>query len=376
VIPGRPADNDQLFVTRRPCGRGQIVLVACELGDLLKHGTQSQTLIRYIIESHRRDQPEDIDQYGTWRIDLFSYVGDYIGFGRAVMAYLLAAFAFVALYVATATGGSWIWLVRRNMSRHAWITFSAVAILGSGASVGAVQLIRGIGLEVHELAVVDADAGSPDSATTTYLGLKAAKHTEIDLKVPTDWRDLDDESISAAPAALRPLTPVAQITGMDVGSVFTAGQRYQAIPQAGELHDVPLRATLKQFEGFRHGDMEGQISGGLRRRPGNTAELSDSSWIRNDLPFDLTDCYLFTPAWNFRDGRTNRASLGIYALKLEKLKSGETITIGRWIDILTEARRKDSGNPDAIVRQTTTNLGDLQSGCSTTGLLRTATETD
>lgn len=149
--------------------------------------------------------------------------------------------------------------------------------------------------------------------------------------------------------------------GMGSDNVFTAGQRYQAIPQAGELHDVPLRATLKQFEGLWQGSLDGRISASLSRRPGNTAELSENSWIRNDLPVDLEQCYLFIPVRNFQDGSTNRASLGIYALHdLKKLRSGDRITIGQWLDVLTDIVSRRLRKPNHVHHQSTTCLGDLQ----------------
>ena len=359
VIPAKPASNDQIFVTRRPCERGHVVLVSCELRDLVRQGTQMHAFIRHVLEARWQSQPNDQDQYGYMHQDLFTYIDQEIGFQQAAMAYLLAAFAFVALYVAVATGGSWVWLIRRKMTQHAWITFSVIAVLGSGVSVFAVQLIRGIGVDVQEFTVVDARAGSSRATATSYLGLKAAGHMQVDLKVPTDWRDLENDT--AIPASLRPLAPIPDLTGMASDNVFTAGQRYQAIPQTGELLDVPLRATLKQFEGLWQGVMDGRVNASLSRRPGNTAELSENSWIRNELPVDLEQCYLFIPVRNFQDGSTNRASLGIYALHdLSKLKSGDRITIRMWLDGLTDLERRRLRKPEHVHRQSTTNLGDLQ----------------
>jgi len=361
VIPAKPTPNDQIFVTRRPYERGHVVLVSCELRDLIKHGTQPQTLIRYVIEARRRSQAEDEDHYGSFPTDLFTYIDQQIGFQRAAQAYLLAAFAFVALYVAVATGGSWVWLIRRSMTQHAWISFSAVAILGSVASVGAVQLIRGIGVSVEEFTVVDARAGSSNSIASSYLGLKSAAHINVDLKIPVDWRDPENDT--TVPASLRPLSPIGEIMGMGSDNVFTAGQRYQAIPQAGELHDVPLRATLKQFEGLWQGSLDGRINASLSRRSGNTAELSENSWIQNNLHVDLEQCYLFIPVRNFQDGSTSRASIGIYALHdLEKLRSGDRIAIGQWLDVITDTERKRQRKPNYVHRQSTTTLSNLQDG--------------
>jgi hypothetical protein len=359
IIPPRPMPDDQVFIARRPYERGHVVLVSCELRELIRHGTQPHAFIRYVLEARGLSRPPDNEYGGYAQTDLFKYVAQEIGFQQAAMAYLLAAFAFVALYVAVATGGSWVWLIRRSMTQHAWISFSVVALLGSGVSVFAVQVIRGIGLNVQEFTVVDAQAGSSRSTATSYLGLKSAAHMMVDLKVPADWRDLENDTV--IPASLRPLPPIPDITGMGSDNVFTAGQRYQAIPQIGELHDIPLRATLKQFEGLWQGTLDGRVNASLSRRPGNTAELSASGWIRNELPVDLENCYLFIPVRNFQDGSTNRASIGIYALHdLGELKSGDRITIGQWVDGLTDLLSRRQRKPDYVHRQSSTNLADLQ----------------
>lgn len=344
VIPDRPRPAEQVFVSRRPCVRGQVILVSAELHDLLRQGTQNTVFLRQVLQVRRKSASDDQEQQRGWSSgipsNLFRFVDRMTGFQTTTSAYLLLAFLFVAAYVALATGGSWAWLKRKGLTQHSWNAFAAIAIAGSGVSLGAVQFIRGVGLKVEELTILDAQAGSPQAAGTVYLGLKAASHMLVDLRVPRDYRQMEEDSSADTSPTLRPLPAIPSFAGLDP-TVYSAGQRYTVLAARGQLHAVPLRATLKQFEASWQGQLPGRLDAQLIRRTPDTSELREESWIRNGLGVELSDCYLLLAMRDLLEGLETRAH-EVTVFRLSKLASGSTLTLAQWLDELTreEQRRR------------------------------------
>ena len=343
LIPGidtesPPTPGDLVLAARRPFGRGDVVLVTAELRELLdpKRGSN---LVPGILLSRLvglRSEEAGDDDTGYPREDLFQYFEQQTGFQVTTQFYLLFAFVFVVGYVLLATGGTWLWLKKRGLVHYAWTGFALVAAVASGVSLVAVHLVRGVGYRVQELAIVDAQAGSPEATAISYFGLKTPTHTSLDLRIASRGRPVEDTPDGTT--CLRPL-PVSNNPMAMSGSQFRAGQRYEAAATLGELHAVPLRATLKQLEGFWRGKMDGQLQASLQRRGG---ELSADSYIQNNLGTDLAKCYLLVPTSNA--GWPDRRNL--YAVRsyyLGDLRNGQKLTFA---EIEAALRKNANLGPD------------------------------
>jgi len=325
IIPSTPTMTDRLFVTGRPCGQGRVIMVAAELKDLFKHGTQNQKFIRHILGLRLQSGAAE-EGYGYNSVDLFRFIEGKIGFQVTATLYLLIAFIFVSAYILIATAGSWTLLKKKKLIQHNWSAFTIAAILASAFSLMAVQFIRGYGRRVQELTIVDSRAGSYQASATCYLGLKTGSHTLLDLRVPGNWTKSaeSDELI----ANLRPLAPISSLFET---RTYVVGKQYESVAALGELRTVPIRATLKQFEAHWHGEMNHRCDGSLRRVRSDSPYLHGNSWIRNNLNTDLENCYLIVPGPNIKPNSPLRSNqMRIY--KLGNIPNGAKLDLQTIID--------------------------------------------
>ncbi len=315
---GEASSDDLLLVARRPCGRGEVVLVAAELRDLLQASRRKVAMLGELLSVRR--QPADPDPGMGWRVevDLFGFITRMTSFGVTAWLYLFVAIAFVIVYLLIATAGSWAWLRRRRIERHAWVAFAGVALAASLVSIVAVRWLRGIGYRVQEVSVVDGRAGTEEATAVSFLGLKAPAHIRVDLRVPRDAAAPD--RLTEPFCSIRALPPVSDRT-----DGFAAADRYEAVAALGQLRSLPLRATLKQFEAHWQGQLEGRLDGALYRLRQGTIELRPDSWLQNNLGTDLTNCWLVVAARDPLPGQSYR-DLGMEAYRLGNLPEGQRLT--------------------------------------------------
>ncbi len=290
VVPRRPRGDDRIFVSRRPCGQGRVVLVAAELRDLLPVGREPQRFLRQTLDLPMRAAPRN-EQDVAYTLDLFARIVGLVGFQLTSRLYLLFAFCFVVAYIALATGGLWAWLTRIRRTQLAWPAFAAAAVLAGAASLAAVQWIRGFGQKVQELTVVDARAEAPDVVATSFFGLKTPAHSRLDLCVPQDWTN-PREAVERRASLL----PLRAPTDRMFQERYATSMHYQAVARLGELQDVPFRATSKEFEAHWRGPHPAIVGGMLAHAPDRPGELTDASWLVNRLPEDLRECFLLVRA--------------------------------------------------------------------------------
>ncbi|GMV96046.1 MAG: hypothetical protein AMXMBFR83_04150 [Phycisphaerae bacterium] len=331
ILPARPAGATPLLAAYRPVGRGHVVLVTAELRELLdprrQTNLQTEVLLRKLV-GLRHEEPVNPGNVPALRFDLFQFIEQRTGFQVTTQLYLLFAFLFVAGYVLVATGGCWVWLKKRRMIHHSWVAFAAVVLVASVTSLGAVHLIRGVGHRVQELTLVDAEAGSDQGMALCYFGLKTAVHTSLDLHIATRGRSV--EEMPEGSTGLKPLGPNTDVLTLG-GGRFRAGQRYEVLAGLGELRNVPLRATLKQFEGFWRGTLPGQLNAALKRR---REGVHPDSWIQNDLGTDLRDCYLLYPSEGL--GWPDRFAINIRCYRIGTLPKGKRLRLGDLKEVQAE----------------------------------------
>lgn len=198
---------------------------------------------------------------------------DFAGIGRL---FVLFVTFFVGAYVAAATLVSFFWLKSRRQATWAWPVFGLIAVAVSLLSWGTVRASRGLADQLHSVAIIDLDASATHGRGWAWFGYRSTNRQTPDFTL----RGTSDDPLRPPLTYLRPRTPGRRT------STYPTPARYTVYPDEARIEDVPLRATLKQFEGRWEGDVGGAIRGRLivDRRSG---QVTPSSWVANDLPADL-----------------------------------------------------------------------------------------
>ncbi|MFQ5490540.1 MAG: hypothetical protein ACE5GE_07445 [Phycisphaerae bacterium] len=323
-------DLNATVAARRSVGRGRVVFIAAEIHDLLDESKLKPTVFfkRTLEIREPRNVADNPPTMGT----LFPYLEQTVGFRRSTGVYLLAALLFSVAYVGLSTFGSWVFLRSRGWTRHAWTAFSIVAAAAAVLSLLAVQSMRGVGQSLQQLTVVDAVAGQTQAQATAYFGIKTGTHSLLDVWMPSDYTAQQQPERTAC--SLKPL-PASSVRGAGSSS-YTDTTRYHLVPASASMEDVPVRATLKQFEGRWFGDlrhtleadvrlimMQGENRSGLGIAPGST--------VTNRLGHTLTHCVLIQPLENaFKsdiDLTLNLATQYILVHRIGDIADGQTVDL-------------------------------------------------
>ncbi|MCH8243162.1 MAG: hypothetical protein IH897_11220, partial [Planctomycetes bacterium] len=176
-------NNDSNVITRRRVGRGHVIFSAVTLRDLL--GSEGSALEFYQELFHLRVLDKS-DQAPPDRVTLFPHVVSAVAFATSGSVYLLVAAVFSIGYVLAATFGSWTLLGTRGLRRHSWSAFAITGITASLLSVVAVNSLRGFGETLHQISIVDAEAGDRYGYATVFFGVKTGTDRRLDLWLPSD----------------------------------------------------------------------------------------------------------------------------------------------------------------------------------------------
>jgi len=298
-IPDVP-DNDSSILTGRREGNGRIVFCGIVLRDLFSAPGDAVSFFRNVFHLRRL---ADENAFGIERVSLFPNVVSAVSFSTSAGAYLLAAGLASLGYVVLATFGIWS-LLRGPARRHSWTAFALTAVVAAIVAAAAVNALQGFGDALHQVSVIDADAGSRYGRGTVLFGLKTSAYKELDVWLPSN--PLGATEPGATDCFLRPFPPFGR--GGVGGATFADARAYRLLPASALLERVPMRATLKQFEGRWQGPLRGALDGSVvvaGRR------ITDDSFIISELGVDLDPCYLIHSALdldNFDAARDN----GIY----------------------------------------------------------------
>ena len=228
-------------------------------------------------------------------------IANVIGFTPNVGFYLLVALLFSLTYVGVATVGVWSFLSARGWRQHNWSIFAVVALGASVLSVLAVSAVQGVGSKVHQLCIIDAEAGSRVAQATALFGLKTASDTRLDVWLPRDRLNVVGKQPDDTRCFLR---PISESGGFAEGSgSYADPTEYNLVPASAVVEDVRIRATLKRFEGRWEGLLDGTVTGKLTTRRLTTGSYYDwgfteDSYVANDLGVDLQHCYLIHTLYN------------------------------------------------------------------------------
>lgn len=353
------------FLSTSRVGHGSVTFVAAELRDLWR--IEPETVFEAEADSPTREAQvlrstklldalfglrqasiQGMQGSVVAETDLFENVKRTVDFRSRSGAFMVVAILFVVAYVLTATVVSWQWLKQRDWPHLNWTVFAALVLLASVVSLGAVRVVRGISTELHQLCVVDLTTESHQARATCYFGLKTARHTNLDLWLPSD--PSLPESEQPGSCALKPMPPVSRKDPRG----FLSPQNYRARPVRARLEGVPFRATLKQFVGQWAGVISDGLKGEMRVSRG---EISDQSWIENGLGVDLQGCYLLVARV---EPRTERTAGYINVYDLGTVQDGQRIAqLGTYLRELKQEKEGATGPaPEEPEREPT--LKDLQ----------------
>lgn len=304
-------------VVRGRWGTGVVTFLGVELHDLLRPADdQLRVALRLFPEvlglgisaQTEKSQPPGMV------VDLVDEVHRSIGFYGLGGAFLIFVMLFVGGYILLASFATWAWLRRQNELHHAWVVFAVVAAAFSVLSVGAVQVVRGVGTDVRQLSVVDARLparlGEPIQAhAEVFYGVKTSTHTRMDMRIA----DADEVQLAGHRCTLKPLPTVRK----EISQRYVAPESYTVRASQATLEGVPIRATLKRLQGHWFGRLEGSFSALLETDM--WGRFSSRCYLRNDLGFPLRNCYLLLPKTPRLGGLLRSSRINVFKVSQEFL---------------------------------------------------------
>jgi hypothetical protein len=335
---------DSDLIVRGKVGAGGVIFIGGPLRDVLN--VPSDRLAPFVkLLTLRYDFQEEADAnqgnrfaYSVTR-HLFVGLHDFINFNQSAGLYLLAAIAFVVVYILVSTLGSWQWLRRQSRLHHAWTAFTICAILASGVSIAAVQWAQGFGRDLHQLTIVTGQADTLEAGAYVQFGYKTSNFTNVDLWLPSGEVDADGPLLAGC--HLRPLPPDPEFGGQ----TFVAPQQYRLRPGLGVVENLPMRATLKQLEGQWLGKIPGMVTGKiLLRGPTWNLAVDNASYIENQLGVDLEYCHLIQARYGVADLESVKAmsrEKDILVHPLGKLNQGDRLNkLGDRLYLMPDGKTK------------------------------------
>lgn len=345
-----PRGTIELFAMKN-IGAGRVVTSAAALRDLTDVPVNAAVFYGYLfgIHAHTKEFRDKAIEFASslqgemgMPDSLYMTISQGVSFARESALRGFIIFAFVVAYLGIATAGSWWWLSRRKLTYLSWSIFAAFAVIGSGLSLAAVTGLRGISYGTQSVEIVDLVAGQPEAGAYCLFGYRSPTRTFPSLSLP------GEESF------LRGLS-----RGGRAPSTYVTPLRYQGIPSKALLDETPLRATLKQFEGYWKGKLEGTIRGQLVADRG-TGQITPESWIANELPVGFAGGYLLyidprieaagvpsrvtalTRSYNPRISRVVPPAMNVLAVQIGAIAAGQrTAGIGeRQYTALPNAQRE------------------------------------
>ncbi len=307
-------------IVRWRWGSGLVVFVAGELRDLFQITDQAGQERFYkaslgLLEEAKGPEQKQVGWMG--QADLYDHMHGIIAFEAVGGSFLILVVLLVGAYILLASLATWGWLRNRNALEHCWTAFAVVALCCSVLGVVAVQTVRGFGTRLRQTCIVDVSVpannrGPLEYQGVGYFGLKTSTHVDLDVRVASGERA---EGSARHRSFLKPLAS----NRMDLAQSYVAPDTYFLRPGRAMLESVAIRGTLKRFEGCWFGTLKGGF--GAMLEVDATGRLSGRSWLRNDLGFDLVDCWLLLPRTD-RIGGMGRDTQ-IYLFEIGRLPHGE-----------------------------------------------------
>lgn len=342
---------------RRYVGRGMVTLLGAKLMDLMPPPAVAEfdnsdeakaervrfaKMVDKVVANNFLALPPFREAKGnTWGLDqktnLFTALTQTIGFSTVTGVFLVFAIGFTCIYTFVATIGSYLYLNKKGWASYCWSAFAAVSIVGVVIGLGMVWVLRGFSTKVWETSVVDAHAGKNYGYATCLFGVKTKDHTRLDLQLPVGYTNAPSGNglIYALPKTFDPM--------LGSESSFVASETYRLTQAATHIDGVPVRATLKEFEGRWHGELGGTLEARLIYDD-TTNQFTADSYIRNELGITLSDCYLIEGDQDIAGERGSVIGIRCHTLNALEAKGDGSETSGeRFVRLLYE---KEPAGPD------------------------------
>ncbi|MBI5865619.1 MAG: hypothetical protein HZB38_14145 [Planctomycetes bacterium] len=296
TLRDRTAENlDVNLVAMRWEGSGRVMTVASRISDLAAVNPQLRFYrelvdVTTLPETFRKNEAEHA--YAIRTAGLHDEIVRPTEFGRVASIRLLLAYTFVIAYGLLATFGSWMWLSRHKQTTLSWTVFAGFAVAASFLGIAAVSIFGGTDA-VAGVSVVDLHSGATDARARVWFGFKSWVRQSVNISLPGPNN------------YLRPMG-----TGPGTVSAYATPARYTAQPERAMLLGTPMRATLKQFEGYWEGKLDGPVRANLTADR-SSGRITPESWISSDLSADIRGGYLLyiDPRVKSLDGVPARAAV-------------------------------------------------------------------
>jgi hypothetical protein len=314
-------------VARGIVGRGRVVFVGAALREIFNHADASPR--NFFTRTLELRQIKNTS--GGEAVTFFGEINGWIGFRHVGALYLVLAVVFAIAYVFLATFGSFGFLRAKGWVKHSWTVFAVFAGVASVLSIIGVQWVRGVGKRLTQLSVVDTVANDRRAFATAYLGLKTSMFTELDVWLAPEFPLVNEPGPTNCY-----VKPLPAVPAIGEGRSYIDPSDYRVRPGRAEALGVPIRGTVKQFEGRWSGYLEGPmvVELSVERGSGGSSDLrvSDSSTITNELGVDLYSSFLIYAARDVFLPRSWQDSgerwEDMYIFPLGPMDAGATVKLG------------------------------------------------
>ncbi len=266
------------LITMRPVGAGRVTATAAGLRNLTNAVRVSDEFYPALLEMNQytkkfRDAQLNVMSAAMMDLPLYDWYTEPISFATATAVRGLLAFLFVGAYIVVATLVSWWWLRLRRATHYSWAVFAGIAVTASVLSLVTVRATSGFSAGVQTLNIIDLEAGQKEARGACLFGYRSGVGRRADI------------ALAGEGTYLRPLAR-GRVT-----SFYVTPMRYDAVAAKARMTAVPVRATLKQAEGYWHGEVDDGVRGDLLVDRG-TGRFTPGSWLVNKLPVDLDGAVL------------------------------------------------------------------------------------
>jgi hypothetical protein len=262
MLQHNPVEPGPGLLAARDVGMGRVTLIGFNLGDNLmmdaqveRHGLPRlwQTIFgwrspanldnRGLIENRQMLKVDQRDPS-----DLTSFIPTRISMKAAAAASLLLIVLLFAGYWVVAGPVTFGVLKARQWTHFSWLVFGVVVVLFSLVSWSMAYFLRPASTSVEHFSVVDIDAtakGDPLLRTHSWLTLFVPQHGGVDLTLE------EKKALATDKAAEAEVYRSIFCTGLSSSAKggFMDPQTYvMSMNAPGQLRDVPMRSTARQFE--------------------------------------------------------------------------------------------------------------------------------
>ncbi len=366
------AGSDRVYAVSKNHKAGRVSFMAVTLHDVFVD-TDEDLLADFVRSMFALVKYTPEDENMIWSrnapVPLFDMLKAPISFSERLIIYVFMVIVFVAIYTVGSTWGTWAFLRNRHRLTYCWPVFAVTAACASFVSYGAVRGMLGIGYDLQQLTIIDTAPSTYSASAQCYFGIKTSTMSRLDFWLPSDDQDGDEPRWTSG--YLRPLSP---IIGASVRPQqrFADTKSYKMRSSFAELEGVPVRATLRQLEGYWHGALGGQIVSTIYRDRATSikeSRVGADSFVRNELGHDLKRCFLIETRFDAERSAQSRNTTTLIH-DLGALGDGEEMNLAVAVEqslnklerpkVLEDFQAEAASNISSAFDRSATGLGEFE----------------